>query len=90
MTQLLVITDPTDTDLFHTDASCDGLHRLVVWAERRSGEPLGDPAELVEAAAELGLLVESGALAGERWCRQCRAGAQQARRSAAEVHALAA
>ena len=68
----------------------DGLHRLVVWAERRSGTPVGDPAELVEAAAELGLLVESGAVAGERWCRHCRAGARQAGRPAVGVHALAA
>jgi hypothetical protein len=90
MTNVLVITDPNDIDLFHTDPTCDGLHTLVDWAEQRSGEPVHDAALLVDAAADLGLLVESGALAGERWCRHCRAGVTRHRAPTVAVHALAA
>ena len=72
MTNVIVITDLADADVFHTDPTCDNLLPLVELAERRDGMVVTDSAPLLDAAAELGLLVESAAVAGQRWCRACR------------------
>lgn len=79
MTNVLVITDLVDADLFHTDPACDHLLPLVELAERRGGLVVTDSAPLLEAAAELGLLVESANVAGQRWCRSCRSSSERRR-----------
>jgi hypothetical protein len=76
----LIILDPTDPDLFHTDAACDGLHQLLVRAEHALGGPAADVDALVDQAQADGLLVLDGVTAGLRWCRPCREHAAATRR----------
>jgi len=76
----IIILDPTDPDLFHTDATCDGLHQLLVRAEQNLCTAVADTDALVDQAQTDGLLVLDGVTAGLRWCRPCR------ERAAADRH----
>ncbi len=72
MSATIIILDPTDPDLFHTDPTCDGLHSLLVRAELATGAPVDEVGALVDQAEADGLLVVDGVAAGLRCCRGCR------------------
>ena len=80
MNELLVILDPTDPDVFHTDVTCGGLWSLLAHAEAAVDDPIDSPETLVEQAAADGLLLlgdaaVDDAVTGLRCCRTCRPGA---------------
>lgn len=72
MSATIIILDPSDPDLFHTDPTCDGLHSLLVRAEQATGEPVDEVGPLLDQAEADGLLVVDGVAAGLRCCRGCR------------------
>lgn len=72
MTNVLVILDLNDRELFHTDLGCVEVGNIVDDAERQLGHRVDDPSVLIEHAADLGLIVDSGIASGMRWCRACR------------------
>ena len=75
MSERLVILDPIDVDVFHTDVTCCELWRLAARAESASGGPVEGPEALVDQAFTDGLLVVDGTVGGLRRCRTCRSGA---------------
>ena len=80
MSAPIIILDPTDPDVFHTDPTCEGLHQLLVRAEHTRGHAVADVDTLVDQAQADGLLVLDGVAAGLRYCRPCREHAMAARR----------
>jgi len=75
MSDTLIILDPTDPDVFHTDVTCTALWPLAERAAAALGEPVDDPESLVDQAFADGLLVLDGIVGGLRCCRGCRPGA---------------
>ena len=80
MNELLVILDPTDPYVFHTDVTCAGLWSLLAHAEAAADGPVDSPESLVDQAAADGLLLRGAAavddtVTGLRCCRTCRPGA---------------
>jgi len=72
MNEPVVILDPSDPDMFHTDLTCEELYPLLERVEAFLGRPVEDVEELINQAFSEGLLLLDGVAAGLRWCRACR------------------
>ena len=72
MNEPVVIQDPSDPDMFHTDLTCTELFPLLERAEAFLGHPVDDVEVLINQAFSEGLLLLDGVAAGLRWCRGCR------------------
>ena len=72
----IVILDPTDADVFHTDVTCTDLWPVFARAEASFGMDAADPDVVVAQAQADGQLVLDGVVGGMRCCHRCRPGMQ--------------